>query len=67
MAFVDNAVDVGKDFIQPLKSQGVLETDDYGLVVRAKFMCKPGRQWLIRRYALWFYPKSNSCQAKFPV
>jgi moderate conductance mechanosensitive channel len=43
--------DVGEDFIQPLKSQGVLEVDDYGLIVRAKFMCKPGRQFIIRRYA----------------
>ncbi len=43
--------DVGEDFIQPFKSQGVLEVDDYGLIVRAKFMCKPGRQFLIRRYA----------------
>ncbi|RED49042.1 mechanosensitive ion channel family protein [Aestuariispira insulae] len=43
--------EIGEDFIQPFKSQGVLEVDDYGLVVRAKFMCKPGRQFLIRRYA----------------
>jgi len=43
--------DVGDDFIQQFKSQGVLEIGEYGLVVRAKFMCKPGRQFLIRRYA----------------
>jgi len=43
--------DVGEDFIQPFKSQGVLEVDDYGLVIRAKFMCKPGAQFLIRRHA----------------
>jgi len=46
-----NHPDVGEDFIQPFKSQGVLEVDDYGLVVRAKFMCKPGGQFLIRRHA----------------
>jgi len=43
--------DIGDDFIQPFKSQGVLEVDDYGLVIRAKFMCKPGTQFLIRRHA----------------
>ena len=42
---------ISDDFLQPLKSQGVLEVDDYGLVVRAKFMSKPGKQFLIRRYA----------------
>lgn len=46
-----NHPEVGEDFLQPFKSQGVLEVDDYGLVVRAKFMCKPGRQFLIRRHA----------------
>ena len=43
--------DVGKDFLQPFKSQGVVEVDDYGLVISTKFMCKPGRQFLIRRFA----------------
>lgn len=43
--------EIGEDFIQPLKSQGVLEVDDYGLVIRAKFMSKPGRQFIIRRHA----------------
>jgi len=43
--------DIGEDFIQPFKSQGVLEVDDYGLVIRAKFMSKPGRQFIIRRHA----------------
>ena len=43
--------DVGKDFIQPFKSQGVVEVDDYGLVISTKFMCKPGKQFLIRRFA----------------
>jgi len=50
--------EVGEDFLQPLKSQGVLETDDYGLVVRAKFMCKPGSQYLIRRYAFMAVQKA---------
>jgi len=43
--------DVKDDFIQPFKSQGVIEVDDYGLVIRAKFMSKPGRQFIIRRHA----------------
>ncbi|MBV6631794.1 MAG: mechanosensitive ion channel family protein [Alphaproteobacteria bacterium] len=43
--------DVGEDFIQPFKSQGVIEVDDYGLVISTKFMCKPGKQFLIRRHA----------------
>ena len=43
--------DVGEDFLQPFKSQGVVEVDDYGLVISTKFMCKPGRQFLIRRHA----------------
>lgn len=43
--------EIGEDFIQPFKSQGVLEVDDYGLVIRAKFMAKPGKQFMIRKEA----------------
>ncbi len=43
--------DIGEDFLQPFKSQGVFEVDDYGLVIRAKFMSKPGRQFMIRKEA----------------
>ncbi|MEM8811349.1 MAG: mechanosensitive ion channel domain-containing protein [Pseudomonadota bacterium] len=43
--------EIGEDFLQPFKSQGVLEVDDYGFIVRAKFMSKPGKQFLIRRHA----------------
>lgn len=43
--------EIGEDFIQPFKSQGVLEVDDYGLVIRAKFMSKPGKQFMIRKEA----------------
>ena len=43
--------EIGEDFIQPFKSQGVLEVDDYGLVLRAKFMSKPGKQFMIRKEA----------------
>ncbi|MEM7194661.1 MAG: mechanosensitive ion channel family protein [Pseudomonadota bacterium] len=37
------------DFIQPFKSQGVLEVDDVGIVVRGKFMAKPGKQFMLRK------------------
>lgn len=39
----------GQDFIEPFKSQGVLEVDDIGMVIRGKFMCKPGKQFVIRK------------------
>lgn len=37
------------DLIQPFKSQGVASVDDVGIVVRGKFMAKPGKQWVIRK------------------
>ncbi|OED35168.1 hypothetical protein AB833_31370 [Chromatiales bacterium (ex Bugula neritina AB1)] len=37
------------DFIQPFKSQGVLEVNDVGIVMRGKFMAKPGTQFTIRK------------------
>ena len=37
------------DFLQPFKSQGVLEVDDVGIVVRGKFMAKPGKQFVLRK------------------
>ncbi len=37
------------DFLQPFKSQGVFEVDDVGIVIRGKFMAKPGRQWSLRK------------------
>lgn len=50
LALLENP-DIGEDFIQPFKSQGVVEVDDHGLVMSTKFMSKPGKQFLIRRYA----------------
>ncbi|MEO3429998.1 mechanosensitive ion channel domain-containing protein [Pelagibius sp. CAU 1746] len=41
--------EMGPDFLQPFKSQGVLQTDDSAFVLRGKFMAKPGKQFLIRR------------------
>jgi len=40
---------IGKDFIQPLKSQGVIEMQDSAMIIRVKFMTKPGDQWLARK------------------
>ncbi|WP_271270430.1 mechanosensitive ion channel family protein [Aliamphritea hakodatensis] len=40
---------IGKDFIEPFKSQGVLEVDEVGMVIRGKFTCKPGGQFMIRK------------------
>ncbi|MEM8692753.1 MAG: mechanosensitive ion channel domain-containing protein [Pseudomonadota bacterium] len=40
---------IGQDFIQPLKSQGVIEMQDSAMIIRVKFMCKPGDQWVIRK------------------
>ncbi len=37
--------------IQPFKSRGVLKVEDCGLIIRAKFMSKPVRQFTIRRHA----------------
>jgi len=37
------------DIIQTFKSQGVGAVDDVGLLVRGKFMSKPGKQWVIRK------------------
>lgn len=38
-----------EDFLQPFKSQGVLDVNDVGIVVRGKFMAKPGRQFVLRK------------------
>ena len=37
------------DLIQTFKSQGVYDVDDVGIVIRGKFMAKPGAQWIIRK------------------
>ncbi|MEM1048266.1 MAG: mechanosensitive ion channel domain-containing protein [Pseudomonadota bacterium] len=41
--------ELGDDFLQPFKSQGVLEFDDVGIVLRGKFMAKPGKQFTLRK------------------
>lgn len=43
--------EIGPDLLQPLKSQGVTAMEDSAMVVKAKFMAKPGNQFVIRRVA----------------
>ncbi len=38
-----------EDFLEPFKSQGVADFDEVGMVVRGKFMAKPGRQFVLRK------------------
>ncbi len=38
-----------EDIIQTFKSQGVYDVNDVGIIVRGKFMAKPGKQWMIRK------------------
>ncbi len=48
IALLDDPV-IGPDFIQPLKSQGVIEMQDSAMIIRVKFMTKPGDQWMVRK------------------
>lgn len=44
------AMDAFKDdMLQPFKSQGVFDFDDVGMVLRGKFMAKPGSQFMMRK------------------
>jgi small-conductance mechanosensitive channel len=40
---------LGPLFLQPLKSQGVIEMEDSAQIMRVKFMTRPGDQWGLRR------------------
>ena len=40
---------IGNNFIQPLKSQGVITMEDSAMIIRVKFMTMPGDQWLVRK------------------
>jgi small-conductance mechanosensitive channel len=44
--------ELGPNLIEPLKSQGIHQLADHGLMVRAKFTARPGEQFVIRREAL---------------
>jgi moderate conductance mechanosensitive channel len=41
--------EIGDKFLQPLKSQGVLSMEDSAMILRVKFMTKPGEQFVIRK------------------
>ncbi len=41
--------ELGKNFLQPVKSQGVNRMDDSAFIFRIKFMAKPGEQFVLRR------------------
>jgi small-conductance mechanosensitive channel len=44
--------ELGPEMLQPLKSQGVMATEDSALLIRAKFMARPGSApYVIRREA----------------
>ncbi|MEO1468339.1 MAG: mechanosensitive ion channel domain-containing protein [Pseudomonadota bacterium] len=41
--------EIGQKFLQPLKSQGVIQMEDSAMIVRVKFMTRPGDQWVTRK------------------
>lgn len=41
--------EIGPKFVQPLKSQGVYAMEDSAMIVRVKYMTKPGDQFVIRK------------------
>lgn len=43
--------EIGKDFIRPVKSQGVREITNSVMTIRVKFTAKPGTHFVIRREA----------------
>jgi moderate conductance mechanosensitive channel len=38
-----------QSILEPFKSQGVIEVNDVGIVLRGKFTAKPGMQWVVRK------------------
>jgi len=40
--------ELGPMFLQPLKSQGVIQMEDSAMIMRVKFMTRPGDQWTLR-------------------
>ncbi len=41
--------EIGHEFMEPLKSQGVYKMEDSAMIIRVKFMTKPGKQFAIRK------------------
>ncbi|MEM8688708.1 MAG: mechanosensitive ion channel family protein [Pseudomonadota bacterium] len=42
--------EIGPMFLQPLKSQGVYAMEDSAMIIRVKFMTKPGDQFVTRKF-----------------
>ena len=42
--------EIGGMFMQPLKSQGVYAMEDSAMIIRVKFMTKPGDQFMTRKF-----------------
>ncbi|MBL4890696.1 MAG: mechanosensitive ion channel family protein [Rhizobiaceae bacterium] len=42
--------EIGDMFLQPLKSQGVYKMEDSAMIIRVKFMAKPGDQFIMRKH-----------------
>ena len=42
---------LGPQFLQPVKSQGVMDVDDSAFVIGVKFLCRPGEQFVLKREA----------------
>lgn len=42
----------GKQFLEPLKCQGVVEMEDSYMMMPVKYMSRPGEQWALRRLVL---------------
>ncbi len=40
---------LGPDFMEPFKSQGVKSIEDSAMIIRGKFMARPGKQFMIRK------------------
>ena len=41
--------EIGHTFLQPLKSQGVYRMEDSAMIIRVKFMTRPGEQFVTRK------------------
>lgn len=41
--------EIGDKFLQPLKSQGVFQMEDSAMIIRVKFMTRPGDQFAVRK------------------
>jgi small-conductance mechanosensitive channel len=48
LSLLDDPV-IGAKFLQPLKSRGVIQMDDSAMILRVKFMTRPGEQWVVRK------------------